>query len=508
VATKQNVPFWKLLQGTRFIVDGFHYADRSFHSSSSSSASPHVFFLSHFHSDHYTGLTRHFSSGKIYCTKVTARLLASRFGLRGCVEGMPLNKPFTVDDAEVTFLDANHCPGSAMILFELQKSRRKYLHVGDFRYTSEMRLYPKLKELKERELDIIYLDTTYCDPKRDFPSQKFCIDYVARHCEVALRSKKTLVCIGAYSIGKERVQLGIVSRCKTKIYVDSTRYKTYAQLDLPFSTLDFSKCKTPKPSLFGPSTAKNQQADADKEGGGFLIGDSSELHAGNEEASEDTLLGERPKKYEGMGRLDVEMQDDLEEALLGLDFEGNTSDNRGTEECRNWNTPSLFPTLSKERMKEIEKKESMNKHLLSSDDEDEKAIAQESPQDKSQQRGTTGSTKLKPRNITDVYTTNPRCSNVHVVPMGWLNKSRLETYAASVGRFSNIVAFRPTGWSGNRPKCIRKGKVTMHHVPYSEHSTFNELREFIRWLKPKRIIPTVNGKEWKAILRHFEDCLH
>jgi len=45
-----------------------------------------------------------------------------------------------------------------------------------------------------------------------------------------------------------------------------------------------------------------------------------------------------------MGRLDVEMQDDLEEALLGLDFEGNTSDNRGTEECRNWNTPSLFPT--------------------------------------------------------------------------------------------------------------------------------------------------------------------
>ena len=42
---------------------------------------------------------------------------------------VPLNSPITVEGARVTFLDANHCPGAAMILFE-PPGRRPVLHTG------------------------------------------------------------------------------------------------------------------------------------------------------------------------------------------------------------------------------------------------------------------------------------------------------------------------------------------------------------------------------------------
>ena len=33
--------------------------------------------------------------------------------------------------------------------------------------------------------------------------------------------------------------------------------------------------------------------------------------------------------------------------------------------------------------------------------------------------------------------------------------------------------------------------LTVQLAPYSEHSSFGELMEFVRFLKPKRVIPTV-----------------
>lgn len=42
---------------------------------------------------------------------------------------VPLNSPLVVDGVRITFVEANHCPGAAMILFE-PPGRRPVLHTG------------------------------------------------------------------------------------------------------------------------------------------------------------------------------------------------------------------------------------------------------------------------------------------------------------------------------------------------------------------------------------------
>ena len=39
-------------------------------------------------------------------------------------------------------------------------------------------------------------------------------------------------------------------------------------------------------------------------------------------------------------------------------------------------------------------------------------------------------------------------------------------------------------------------------VPYSEHSNYDELREYLRFLKPKREIPTVGSDVEKIDSKH------
>lgn len=45
----------------------------------------------------------------------------------------------------------------------------------------------------------------------------------------------------------------------------------------------------------------------------------------------------------------------------------------------------------------------------------------------------------------------------------------------------------------SRGRRLQRGSLILYSVPYSEHSSFRELREFVSWLQPASIIPTVGN---------------
>lgn len=95
---KTICPAYKVLQGTEFAIDAFRYGDID---------GVKYYFLTHFHADHYIGLTKSFAH-TLYLSTITGRLV-NEF-LKIGFERMHLinnNEPFIVNDVEVTAVDAN-----------------------------------------------------------------------------------------------------------------------------------------------------------------------------------------------------------------------------------------------------------------------------------------------------------------------------------------------------------------------------------------------------------------
>ncbi|PKU79935.1 DNA cross-link repair protein SNM1 isoform X1 [Dendrobium catenatum] len=323
----RSCPFYKKIPGTSFTVDAFRYGAIDGCSS---------YFLSHFHYDHYGGLSKRWSHGNIYCTDLTARLLRSCLSVNPqYIFPLEINAEHVIEDIKVTLLEANHCPGAALILFRL-KNGKCYLHTGDFRASKSMQLYPSLAN---HHIDLLYLDTTYCNPKYSFPSKDDVLAFVVRTTLKFLsKQPKSLIVVGAYSIGKEPVYLAISQALGVPIYANASRRKILQS--------------------FG------------------------------------------------------------------------------------------WPELSKKLC----------------------SCTESSP--------------------------------LHVLPLSCLRYENLKEYLKTCKQqFQTVLAFRPTGWTYSEStashldliKPVIKGDVTIYGVPYSEHSSFTELREFVKFLKPEKIIPTVNA---------------
>ncbi|XP_034581351.1 uncharacterized protein [Setaria viridis] len=321
----KDTPLWCCIPGTPFRVDAFRYLR----------GDCCHWFLTHFHVDHYQGLTRSFCHGKIYCSSITASLVHHKIGIPwDKLHVLPLNKRITISGVNLTCFDANHCPGSIIILFE-PPNGKAVLHTGDFRFSSKMVNNPVLQS---SHIHTLILDTTYCNPRYDFPSQEIVIQFVIEAIQAEAFNPKTLFLIGSYTIGKERLFMEVARLLQKKIYVGAAKLQILKHLELP-------------------------------------------------------------------------------------------------QEIMHW------------------------------------------------------------------FTANEAESHIHVVPMWTLASFKRMKHLSNqyAGRFDLIVAFCPTGWAFGKGKKRTPGKrwqqgsIIRYEVPYSEHSSFTELQEFVKFISPEHIIPSVNN---------------
>ncbi|KAL2070629.1 hypothetical protein VTL71DRAFT_13655 [Oculimacula yallundae] len=290
LAYQRTCPFYKIMPGFFICVDAFRYG---------AVQGCNAYFLSHFHSDHYIGLSSTWSHGPIYCSKVTANLVKQQLRVDPkYVIPLDFEECFEVPGTQgvaITMIPANHCPGSSLFLFEkvIGKGKdpkvQRILHCGDFRACPAHLAHPLLMpdvvdsitgKTKQQKIDVCYLDTTYLNPKYSFPSQEEVIKACADMCvslkkeraeetdawEVVKRERagtgmtkfvqnatiksednsiamsidsakdaksrgRLLVVCGTYSIGKERICMGIARALDCKIWAPPGKMKICAALE-------------------------------------------------------------------------------------------------------------------------------------------------------------------------------------------------------------------------------------------------------------------------------------
>jgi len=142
------------------------------------------------------------------------------------------------DTVTVTPIDANHCPGAAMFLFE--GSFGRILYTGDFRYCGPMLYDIQLNLLCNGNVDVLYLDNTFCDPRCIFPSRE---DAVVEMMHIIQSYPEARIKIGLRSLGKEQMLVNIARSTGEWIGVSQERYKVLELLCMPNVFKILSSCR-------------------------------------------------------------------------------------------------------------------------------------------------------------------------------------------------------------------------------------------------------------------------
>ena len=132
--------------------------------------------------------------------------------------------PSEKETMTVSLIDANHCPGAVMFLF--QGYFGNVLYTGDFRYTPDMFVETPLSSLPP--IDTLYLDNTYCTPTSNFPTRKEAKDMMSK----IIRSNRSKdIVVGVRNLGKEDALEDLAIQFKTRIVVSQAMYDTLEILE-------------------------------------------------------------------------------------------------------------------------------------------------------------------------------------------------------------------------------------------------------------------------------------
>ncbi|KAJ3113485.1 hypothetical protein HDU96_003352 [Phlyctochytrium bullatum] len=396
---RRTCPFYKIIPDTGMAVDAFSYGPVP---------SIELYLLTHFHSDHYMGLSKKFNYGTILCSRVTANLVRSQLGVdkRYIVE-LDLDKVYWFQGLggltiSVELIDAFHCPGAAIALVKFGSTT--VLHTGDFRAQQFHLEHPSIAPLIGR-IDTLYLDTTYLKPQHVFPSQESIIKATVELCLQVTENAdhKSLDWI-AEETGFKRVQSG--SRNK------------------------MIKLDPKQPSILSWISRGAGAAQPASRGGGSTSQKDTEPPTPPPLIVVGSYLIGKEKIYKAIARaLNTKLYCDARKLTI----------------LSHLHDPELLALITRD----------------------------------------------------------PSAARVHITSMDVLRHDRLEEYRAThAPNTPCVLGFRPTGWSFEkaascatllgRPSLSKDARVAVVSVPYSEHSSFNELKQFVSGLRPRKVIPTVN----------------
>nr|KAI8747426.1 5' exonuclease Apollo-like [Biomphalaria glabrata] len=186
----------------------------------------YVHFLIHIHDDHTDGLTSTWQK-PVYCSEISAQLLVERFEVKKeLINILPLNQstivPISLSRIQnstftVTAFNANHCPGSIILYFE--GSFGNVLYTGDFKLSDD--IIEQAKKLSG-QVDLLYLDNTFCSPQCVFPSQDDCFNQIL---DIIQKHPSHNVAIGLDKTGKETLLVRLGVHLNETITVSCERYK-------------------------------------------------------------------------------------------------------------------------------------------------------------------------------------------------------------------------------------------------------------------------------------------
>ncbi|KAI0420867.1 artemis protein [Xylaria grammica] len=218
---------------------------------------PLACFLSHVHSDHLAGLQT-FDGSFVYCSAATKEILLrlEKSSVRlnyakGILEDprrqtykhlekrlkpIPLDTPTTIQlspgcTIQVTLLDANHCVGAVMFLFE--GSGKAVLYTGDIRceprFVTAITQNPNMIEysLGSRTLDRIYLDTSVLD---DFPLPTKAEGLSELLEKLRKYPQDTIFHFQSWTYGYEEVWIALSKALNSKIHVDDYKMRVFGSL--------------------------------------------------------------------------------------------------------------------------------------------------------------------------------------------------------------------------------------------------------------------------------------
>lgn len=546
---RRTAPFYKILTGMPINVDGFRYG---------SIPGCNAYFLSHFHADHYGGITSSWEGGPIYCSQTTANLVRSSLHVQShLVCPLPFDIPTTIPNTggvKVTLLDANHCPGSSLFLFEGPQTchilppppgsthpaipppsiKFRYLHCGDFRASPRHTNHPLIKG---KRLDIIYLDTTYCNPRYCFPAQEMvvnaCADMVRRvapeQCKAGALKDEVEEPDWRVSPLKGKKLKDLLEAQENKPSVDAMKgwlesgnvIKTESYIKQEFDDLGDLEFKDEEAEFKGEDQMGGEvEADDLQDPKECQDGDAPSERAVviKKEFDEDEIILEEEDAAGLSTQIDIEddtaslayLQGNLskEESSL-LKCEGNLKEEE-QEQKPNMKRVLVVVgtyTIGKEKIV-IACAKALRTKVYCADPRKYSVYAQ-----------------LEDAELHSLLTRDPLRAHVHVTSLMTINGDALKEHTAkmrSLGmRVDRAIAFRPTGWTYSPPAGAdlvspsldrviawnqsrqfswlnfnptrdSTKEYSIYGVPYSEHSSFFELSAFALSVDYVRIIATVN----------------